>query len=160
MVDLQCSVCRATFRAFPRTLKRAKQPTCSRRCNGTNRYQQTLAAARFRTPKGTIPPAAGRKGSANYAWKGGVTFKRNKGNYIGPKYVRCPPEFQAMARTDGYVMEHRLVVARRLGRSLLRTEVVHHRDHHTRNNQDANLELFVSNGEHKRAEASARNAVA
>ncbi len=93
-------------------------------------------------------------GEANYAWKGGITFKRNKGNYIGPKYVRCPPEFRAMARADGYVMEHRLVVARRLQRCLLRTEVVHHWDHNTRNNQDANLELFASNGEHKRMEAS------
>ena len=70
------------------------------------------------------------------------------------------------ANKRGCVMEHRLVVAKRLGRCLLRTEVVHHKDHNTRNNSDANLEMFASNGEHKREEwrrlkmASARSAAA
>lgn len=109
----------------------------------------------YRSPRG--PNAAkGHKGPKNPAWKGGVTFKRNKGNYIGPKYVQCPPEFSAMARSDGYVMEHRLIVAKRIGRCLFRWEVVHHRDHNTRNNADENLELFASNGLHKRVEAQRR----
>lgn len=152
MIDMVCPVCQKEFKTFPRTLRRVKTPTCSKRCNGSNRYQ-TLRHHSYRSPKGFLPPAAGLKGEKNYAWKGGVTFKRNKGNYIGPKYVRCPLEFLPMARKDGYVMEHRLIVAKRLGRCLLRTEVVHHKDHVTRNNQDENLELFASNGEHKREEA-------
>jgi hypothetical protein len=105
-------------------------------------------------------PATGKRGpnpllamDRNPAWKGGVTYKRNKGNYVGPRYTRCPPEFSAMARADGYVMEHRLVMAMALGRCLTRTEVVHHRDHDTRNNGLENLQLFPDNGAHKRAEA-------
>jgi hypothetical protein len=90
----------------------------------------------------------------NPAWKGGVTYKRTKGNYIGPKYVRCPKDFLPMARKDGYIMEHRLVMAMHMGRMLTRTEVVHHRDHNTRNNSIANLEWFQDNGAHKRAEAA------
>jgi hypothetical protein len=90
----------------------------------------------------------------NPAWKGGVTYKRSKGNYIGPKYVRCPLEFLPMARKDGYIMEHRLVMAMHLGRMLSRTEVVHHIDHNTRNNSITNLRLYSSNGEHKRAEGA------
>jgi hypothetical protein len=85
----------------------------------------------------------------NPAWKGGVTYKRDKGNYIGPKYVRCPAEFLAMARKDGYVMEHRLVVAMALGRCLTRAEAVHHVDHDTQNNDPSNLMLFASNRDHK-----------
>ncbi len=88
-------------------------------------------------------------GEKNPAWKDGVTFKRNKGNYIGPKYVRCPPTFAAMARKDGYVMEHRLVVAQQLGRCLTRIESVHHEDHNTRNNSPSNLMLFATNRDHK-----------
>lgn len=88
----------------------------------------------------------------NPAWKGGVTYKRTKGNYIGPKYVRCPQAFKAMARKDGYVMEHRLVIAMHIGRTLSRTEVVHHLDHNTRNNHINNLELWPTNGSHKAAE--------
>lgn len=92
-------------------------------------------------------------GSANPAWKGGATYKRPKGNYIGPRYVRCPLEFLAMARMDGYIMEHRLVMAQRLGRCLLRTEVVNHINHDPRDNRPENLELYPSNGDHKRGEA-------
>jgi hypothetical protein len=91
-------------------------------------------------------------GPNNPAWKGGVTFKRNKGNYIGPKYVRCPPEWIEMSRKDGYIMEHRLVMAQWVGRVLTRTEVINHINHITRDNRRENLELYPTNGDHKRGE--------
>jgi len=77
---------------------------------------------------------------------------RPKGNYKGVRYVRCPPEWLAMARGDGYIMEHRLVMAQWIGRCLLRSEVVNHKDHDPSNNVRANLELYPSNGDHKRGE--------
>lgn len=79
-------------------------------------------------------------------------LKRPKGNYKGVRYVRCPPDLLAMGRADGYIMEHRLVMARWVGRCLLRTEVVNHRDHNPSNNVRSNLELYPSNGDHKRGE--------
>jgi hypothetical protein len=85
----------------------------------------------------------------NPAWKGGVTYRRKHGAYGKVKYVRCPPEFISMARKDGYVMEHRLVVARALGRSLTRVESVHHEDHNPTNNAPENLSLFATNRDHK-----------
>jgi hypothetical protein len=88
-------------------------------------------------------------GSKNPAWKGGVTYLRTHGNYGAIKYVRCPADFLPMARKDGYVMEHRLLVARALGRLLLREEVVHHDDHNPKNNAISNLMLFASNRDHK-----------
>ena len=57
-----------------------------------------------------------------------------------------------MARTDGYIMEHRLVMARRLRRCLLRSEVVNHINHDPRDNRPENLMLFASNSDHKRYE--------
>jgi len=73
-------------------------------------------------------------------------------NYQGVRHVQCPPEFRAMARADGTVKEHRLAMARKLGRPLLPSEVVHHIDHNPANNTPENLMLFASNREHKEFE--------
>jgi len=81
-----------------------------------------------------------------------VTYFRKHGNYKPVKYVRCPTEFLVMARKDGYVMEHRLIMANAVGRPLTRTEVVHHRNHNPQDNRLENLELFPNNQAHKIAE--------
>ena len=91
-------------------------------------------------------------GTKNPAWNGGATYRNRHGNYVSVKYVRCPTELAMMARTDGYVMEHRLVMARRVRRPLTRTECVHHRDHAPLNNELTNLELWPDNRSHKSAE--------
>ena len=88
-------------------------------------------------------------GEKNPAWKGGVTYKRAKGNYKGVIYQRCPKEYLPMARKDGYIMQHRLVMAQHLNRLLERVEVVHHLDHNPSNNNIENLVLFANNTEHK-----------
>ena len=51
-----------------------------------------------------------------------MTYRKRKGAYADQpiKYVRCPLVFLSMARKDGYVMEHRLLVAQAIGRPLLR----------------------------------------
>ena len=97
------------------------------------------------------------KGANNPAWKGGVTYMRKHGNYKPIKYVRCPKEFLPMARKDGYIMEHRLLMAQMTGRCLYRVEVVHHKNHDPQDNRLENLELFQSNQAHKIAEWSVRS---
>lgn len=91
-------------------------------------------------------------GEDNPAWKGGVTHRRRRGNYVSVRYVRCPDHLRSMARKDGYVMEHRLIMAEWVGRPLLRRETVHHVDHNPLNNERSNLELFPCNRSHKMAE--------
>ncbi len=54
-----------------------------------------------------------------------------------------------MARRDGYVMEHRLVMAQWVGRPLTRVETVHHLDHDPLNNARTNLQLWPTNRDHK-----------
>jgi hypothetical protein len=49
-------------------------------------------------------------------------------------------------------MDHRLIMARMIGRPLLRVEVVHHIDHNPQNNAPTNLELWPDNRSHKLAE--------
>ena len=68
------------------------------------------------------------------------------------RYVRAPEWAQPMARKDGYVMQHRLVMAQLCRRLLTRTEVVHHLDHDPLNNAASNLELWPDNRSHKIAE--------
>lgn len=150
MVTVNCTECGREYQTWPRTLRRVKSPTCSRQCNGKARGRQWATYGHLgATARKTFTPL---RGPANPAWRGGVTLKRPKGNYKGVRYVRCPVEFLAMARADGYVMEHRLVMAIWVGRPLRRTEVVNHIDHNPANNVRSNLELYPTNGDHKRGE--------
>lgn len=91
-------------------------------------------------------------GPGNPAWKGGVMLVSSKGNYQRGVYVRCPPEFSAMGRRDGWILEHRLMVAQAIGRMLTTAESVHHVNHDPRDNRLANLMLFTNNSDHKRYE--------
>lgn len=60
------------------------------------------------------------------------------------------------ATGKGYVRVHRLVMEKKLGRYLTKSEVVHHRDEDAGNNSPDNLELFPSNGEHLRVTRKGR----
>lgn len=137
--------------------KRVKSPKCSYQCNGQERGRQWKAHGHKGraawTPENERSYREKMSGSRNPSWKGGVTFFRKHGNYKPIKYVRCPAEFVAMARTDGYVMEHRVIMATWVGRSLDRTEVVHHEDHDPQNNGRQNLALWPTNRAHKLHEA-------
>lgn len=77
----------------------------------------------------------------NPAWNGGKIV--DKHGYILVKQNDHPN-----ADRHGYVREHRLVMEQKLGRLLLPTESVHHKDGNKANNHPDNLELFASNGQH------------
>lgn len=78
-----------------------------------------------------------------------MTIFKKKGNYKDIRYVRAPDWLRPMARKDGYIMEHRLVMATWCGFLLTREEVVHHVDHNPLNNANDNLELWPTNKSHK-----------
>lgn len=143
----ECRTCTAMFLHY----RKDRGNYCSRTCCGKAKDWLKQHAA---NGKGKKCPRKGMAGEKNPAWKGGLTYFKRKGKYADQsiKYVRCPAEFMDMARKDGYVMEHRLLVAMEIGRSLLRSECVHHVNHDATDNRLENLMLFATNADHKRHE--------
>jgi DNA-binding CsgD family transcriptional regulator len=80
-------------------------------------------------------------GEAHHWWKGGKG--KSRGYLIVRVYPEDPHYDMGVSASEGgrYVMEHRLVMARHLGRSLTAFETVHHIDGNKENNALENLQL-------------------
>jgi len=88
--------------------------------------------------------ASVKRGKEHSRWNGG---RRKSNGYILIKL--CPDDFFcSMCQHDGYVLEHRLVMAKHLHRCLLPWEVVHHRNGKRDDNRLENLELLPGQGKH------------
>jgi len=87
-----------------------------------------------------------RRGSDHPCWKGGR--ERNCGGYM---QIRLPSDdfFHSMCDIHNLVMEHRLVMAKHLGRCLAPFESVHHKNGIRDDNRLENLELGTKNSHAK-----------
>ena len=83
-----------------------------------------------------------RLGDKNPNWKGGRKLAHGQ-------YVQVLDPSNPAADCHGYVMEHRRIMAEKIGRPLLPTEIVHHIDLNPSNNDPMNLELFPSASAHR-----------
>jgi hypothetical protein len=77
-------------------------------------------------------------GDKHGSWKGGIS--KNGEGYLIERVYSDDPYF-AMATRSGYVPQHRLVMAKSLGRILHSYESVHHKDGDRTNNSLDNLQL-------------------
>lgn len=99
--------------------------------------------ARYLEAEGVVLRAPGfRHGADHHAWKDGRVLTTQ--GYVLVLVRPDDPLFcMAREKADGahYVLEHRLVLARKFGRPLEAPETVHHIDGNRENNAEENLEL-------------------
>jgi len=78
-----------------------------------------------------------RRGELHHAWQGG---KHIRNGYVFVSIKKDDP-YSSMAISNGYIMEHRLVMAQHLKRPLASNETVHHINGNTQDNRIENLQL-------------------
>lgn len=98
------------------------------------------------------PNYSGLCHQCNASVRGGKRIKRgyrwmNSNGYV---LVKLQPDdfFFPMVGKDGYVLEHRLVMAKHIGRCLQSWEIVHHKNSIRGDNRTENLQL-VTDDRHK-----------
>lgn len=96
------------------------------------------------------PFPTSKTGAKCRAWKGGVRMSKD-----GYREVLSRDHPNCRKHTK-YVLEHRLVMEKMIGRYLDPKEVVHHKDGNRLNNDPSNLQLFSENREHLAYELKGR----
>jgi hypothetical protein len=94
--------------------------------------------------------SASRIGEKNPAWNGGRTID-------GCGYVRVLQKGHPNADRDGYVLEHRLIVEKILGRNLKSSEVVHHINEIRDDNRPNNLMPLPNKSAHQKIHMKIRS---
>lgn len=132
-VKINCKNCDKEIITFPSRIGRKKY--CSYKCRAIDNPAPNFIKGHkgFGPKVGIISP-------------GGFLKKGIYKNPLGYIYIHSPNHPNRDVRN--YVAEHRLVVEKHIGRFLLKTEVVHHKNGIKDDNRIENLELFKNQSEH------------
>jgi len=112
--------------------------------NNPNYGKHTWNFGKPHSPKTRAKISEGIKGENNPRWNNGIAYA--KAGYVFIRSHKHPHKDRR-----GYVLEHRLVVEKIIGRYLLKSEPIHHLGK-TSDNRPQMLMAFISNSAHKRFE--------
>lgn len=85
-----------------------------------------------------------RRGEKGANWRGGMKKHKGYNKVYKPDHPFCD--------SQGYVLEHRLVMENHIGRYMTQKEEVHHIDRNKQNNKIENLMLFENHARHTQYE--------
>ena len=153
-MDATCQQCGQEFVTFPSRVKSGRARFCGKACYSKWMSENIRGEAHPRKGKRHTPEALakmkrakanGPTGAAHPSWKGGWYLTKG---YVMVALSTLGDEeralYASMAKrsSNRAIPEHRLVMARHVGRALKRTEVVHHRNGIRKDNRIENLELY------------------
>ncbi|MFA6358854.1 MAG: HNH endonuclease signature motif containing protein [Candidatus Omnitrophota bacterium] len=145
-VKITCQVCGKEFEVTPAWFKNGRRKYCSRKCHGRAPQKRRMGPHADQTIRVMSELAKGKHlREKSSQWKGGKyldgagyrhvivsALSKTVQNLVAP-----------MTMSNGYLLEHRLVMALKLNRPLEKNEVVHHLNGIKNDNQPENL--FLSN---------------
>lgn len=118
-----------------------RKTCCSKECR--DKAQSITSKGITRSPKNLIKKGQRIGINTEFKWKKGKVV--NVQGYE-MEFIKDHP----FKNATGYVLKHRLVMEKKIGRYLTENEVVHHIDGDRLNNDIDNLMLFASSGEHSK----------
>jgi len=146
MVEISCTLCGKTVKIPPRRVKGFRY--CSRECRAKGSSGERHYIHRrpdiYEFQKKRLNQYKGDwKKENNPNWGGGKS--KLMSGYI---LIKC--DSHPYVNKAGYVLEHRLVMEKHLGRILLPSEIVHHINGNVQDNRIENLMLFSNQAEHNK----------
>ncbi len=154
MVKRKCKFCNTEFITYPCYIKIGGGKYCSRKCANVKSAKD-----------GFVPKAAFKKGSNGY-WKGKKRLSMSGKNHPRWKngrakhsdgYVCIRKHNHPFVNKRGYVMEHRLIIEKQIGRYLLLKEICHHLNEIKDDNRPQNLMAFINENIHQRFHKNPNN---